>query len=87
MLVAERMDDFEHEDATMLKIKNLSGDNWPQAGTAEESVRLQEITTLFLEMVMMKAMVYHRVGDGGSSSSTTRSQQPGHRSEEKSRSI
>ena len=47
MLVAERMDDFEHEDATMLKIKNQSGDNWPQAGTAEESVRLQQITILF----------------------------------------
>ena len=40
LLVGERMENFEQEDATMLKIKTFSGCNWPLAGTAEESVWL-----------------------------------------------
>ena len=70
MLAGERMDNFAHENDTLFKIELKSRESgWPAKGTPEETTRLTEISNLWIEVVLMKAMIYDR--DGGTSASSS----------------
>ena len=59
MLTEERMENFAAENETLYQIElktRLS--NWSVQGTPEESARLDEIKSLWLQVVMTKALFY-----------------------------
>ena len=56
--VKQRMENFRAEDATIKKLRDLWDFNMPAPGTAEESASLLEISTLLLELFLMRSVVY-----------------------------
>ena len=70
MLVGERMENFEHEEETLHQIEVKSQESgWPTPGSNEETTRLQEISNHWIEIVLMKAMIYDI--DGGTRGSSS----------------
>ena len=63
MLTEERLENFAAENETLYQIElktRLS--NWPAQGTPEESARLDEISRLWMEVVLTKALIYDLEG-------------------------
>ena len=63
MLTEERMENFAAENETLYQIElktRLS--NWPAQGTPEEGARLDEISSLWIKVVMAKALIYDLEG-------------------------
>jgi hypothetical protein len=56
--VKQRMENFRAEDATIKKLRDLWEYNMPASGTAEESASLLEVSTLLLELFLMRSVVY-----------------------------
>ena len=57
MLTEERMENFAEENETLYQIE-LKLSNWPAQGTPEEGARLDEISSLWVQVVISKAMIY-----------------------------
>ena len=57
MLTELRVDNFAEEDETLDQIERKLS-NWPAQGTPEESARLDEIKSLWPQVVMTKALIY-----------------------------
>ena len=70
MVVGERMENFQHEGETLHQIEVKSQEvGWPTPGSNEETTRLQEISNHWIEIVLMKALIYDV--DGGTTSSSS----------------
>ena len=61
MLTEERMENFAEENETLYQIE-LKLSNWPAQGTPEEGARLDEISSLWIKVVMAKALIYDLEG-------------------------
>ncbi len=61
MLTEARVQNFAEEDETLKQIERKLI-NWPAHGTPEESARLEEIKSLWLQVVMTKALFYDLEG-------------------------
>ena len=61
MLTEERMENFAEENETLYQIE-LKLSNWPAQGTPEEGARLDEISSLWIKVVMAKAVIYDLEG-------------------------
>jgi hypothetical protein len=61
MLTELRVDNFAEEDETLDQIERKLS-NWPAQGTPEESARLDEISRLWMEVVLTKALIYDLEG-------------------------
>ena len=61
MLTEERMENFAEENETLYQIE-LKLSNWPAQGTPEEGARLDEISSLWIKVVLAKALIYDLEG-------------------------
>ena len=61
MLTEERMENFAEENETLYQIE-LKLSNWPAQGTPEEGARLDEIRSLWINVVLAKALIYDLEG-------------------------
>ena len=71
MLTEERLENFACENETLFKIELKSREtDLPAKGSPEESARLSEISNLWMEVILMKAMIYTRASSSTSTAST-----------------
>ena len=81
-MVEERMENFELEDESVRRLKELQAEPPPAPGSDEARVRRQNINEHVMKLFMMDHLVYVREQDASPSSSTAQSQQPGCRDRE-----
>lgn len=72
-LVGERLENFQHEDQTVQRIKDLEKLPKYEKGTPEYEQTQSQLMECMMELVMMKALVYDTEGRASASASSSAS--------------
>ena len=72
-LVGERLENFQDEDRTVARIKEIENSPKSEKGTPEYDATFTELGGCLMELIMMKALVYDTEGRAAASASSSAS--------------